>query len=155
MCKRIGISRVRPRANPHSERDHHYRRGTHRGECGAVSSFALSKNRSCCGINSDPGPVFRQRRALFREPRRRVESGPGTERRITHSHSFRTRESRASLTRKRFLARTPCPSFAQGRCLNRCGAILRNPAASGAPAGRKYEGLCGGPYRQIVRCWMP
>ena len=30
-----------------------------------VPSFALSKNHSCCGINSDPGPVFRQRRALL------------------------------------------------------------------------------------------
>ena len=91
----------RARANPHWERDHHYRRRTHRGECGAVPSFALSKTRSCCGINSDPRPVFRQRRALFREPRRRVESGPGTERRITHPHSFRTRESaRFRLDRK-------------------------------------------------------
>ena len=155
MCKRIGISRVRPRANPHSERDHHYRRGTHRGECGAVSSFALSKNRSCCGINSDPGPVFHQRRALSGSPGGESDwnlGRRGGSRILTLSELA---SPRVSLIRKRFLARTPCPSFAQGRCLNRCGAILRNPAASGAPAGRKYEGLCGGPYRQIVRCWMP
>ena len=53
------------RANPHSEHDHRYRRRTHRGECGAVPSSALSKNHSCCRINSDPRPVFRQRRALL------------------------------------------------------------------------------------------
>ena len=80
LTRKRGRARGKARANPYSERDHRYRRRTHRGEGGAVPSFAAIQKIAHAAASTAVGPVFRQRRAL-REPKRRVESEPGTERR--------------------------------------------------------------------------
>ena len=141
------------RANPHSERDHRYRRRTHRGECGAVPSSALSKNHSCCGINSDPRPVFRQRRALLGSRGGESHRNLGRRGRITHPHSFRTRESArfrlhasASLQERHALVRSGTPELMRGDSTK--------PSSIGRFGGRKRAEAClGGPYRQMVGCW--
>ena len=123
------------RANPHSERDHHYSRRTHRGECGVVPSFALSKNRSCCGINSDPGPVFHRQRALSGS--RGGESNWNLGRR-GGSRTLALSElvsPRVSLTRKRFLARTPCAFVRSGTLPELMRGNSSKPSCIGRSSG--------------------
>ncbi len=83
----------RARANPHWERDHHYRRHTHRGECGAVPSFALSKNRSCLRHQQRSGSGVPSAKGAFLGSRGGLSNRDLGRRGGTHPHSFKTRES--------------------------------------------------------------